>query len=140
VNIQNMLFKIPAGDPDFRQTSCHTFPAAVQLLSYTIHMHYRGKSATIYALYPNGKQKTLLSIPHYNFDWQLKYILQRPKPIPKGTVIKTVYYDDNWRANPSNPDPSETVRYGDPSDAEMTETLMEFVASRKAGAMLTARR
>jgi hypothetical protein len=140
VNIQNMLFKIPAGDPDFRQTSCYTFPAAVQILSYTIHMHYRGKSATIYALYPSGKQETLLSIPHYNFDWQLKYILQRPKPIPKGTVIKTVYYDDNSRANPSNPDPSKAVRYGDPSDAEMTETLMEFVVGREEDAMVTARR
>lgn len=140
VDIPNMLFEIPAGDPNFRQTTCYTFPAAVDILSYTIHMHYRGKSATVYAIYPNGKQEILLSIPHYNFDWQLKYILSHPKPVPKGTVIKTVYHDDNSRANPLNPDPTKTIRWGEPSDSEMTETIMEFIVASKHGVTLSANR
>ncbi|MGH9326365.1 MAG: c-type cytochrome [Terriglobia bacterium] len=140
VDIPNMLFEIPAGDSDLRQTTCYTFPVAVDILSYTIHMHYRGKSATVYAVYPNGKRETLLSVPHYNFDWQLKYILSHPKPIPKGTVIKTVYHDDNSRANPLNPDPTKTIRWGEPSDSEMTETIMEFIVATKKAPALSARR
>lgn len=138
--IPNMLFKMPAGDANFTDTSCYTFPVAVDVLSYTIHMHYRGKSATVYAIYPNGKKEILLSVPHYNFDWQLKYVLSHSKYIPKGTVIKTVYHDDNSRANPLNPDPTKTIRWGDPSTREMQLTIMEFIVANKKAPALSARR
>jgi hypothetical protein len=140
VVMENMLFKIPAGDPDLRATSCFTFPKNVQIISYTVHMHYRGKDATLYAIYPNGKQERLFSIPHYNFNWQLKYILGHPKPIPQGTVIKTVAHFDNSRDNPLNPDPTKTIRWGDPSDREMLDTIIEFIDGNKEGVTLAARR
>ncbi|MGH9325370.1 MAG: hypothetical protein ACRD2B_01575, partial [Terriglobia bacterium] len=142
VEIPNMLFKIPAGAPDFRVSDCYKFPESVQLLSYVVHMHYRGKDATVYAIYPDGKQETLLSVPHYSFNWQLQYMLKHPKPIPKGTVIKTVTHFDNSRANPLNPDPTKTIRWGEPSDSEMDGTYITFTdnSSRRTGRMISATR
>jgi hypothetical protein len=126
VEIWNMLFKIPAGDPNVRATSCYTFPQSVKILSYTAHMHYRGKDMTLQATYPDGRTETLISIPHYTFNWQLQYVLKDPKPIPKGTVIKTVAHFDNSAKNPLNPDPTKTIRWGEPSDSEMMGTWIEY--------------
>jgi hypothetical protein len=138
VEIWNMLFKIPAEDPNVRVTSCYTFPETVHIISYTMHMHYRGKDATIYAVYPDGKQETLLSIPHYTFNWQLEYILAHPKTIPKGTVIRTIAHFDNSRDNPLDPNPTKTIRWGEPSDTEMMGTWIEFTNDK--GASLSATR
>jgi hypothetical protein len=132
VEVWNMLIQIPAGDPDVRATSCYTVPEPMQIISYTAHMHYRGKDMTIYATYPDGKQETLISIPHYTFNLQLEYILAHPKPIPKGTVIKTIAHFDNSRDNPLNPDPTKTIRWGEPSDTEMMGTWIQFIDDKGA--------
>ena len=48
-------------------------------------MHVRGKDMTYIAHYPDGTDETLLSVPKYDFNWQITYELAKPKLLPKGT-------------------------------------------------------
>ena len=97
-----------------------------QLLSLFPHMHLRGKSFRIDAKYPDGKQETLLNVPHYDFNWQTTYRLLNPKSIPPGTEMIVVGHHDNSQANLANPDPNKTVRWGDQTWEEMMIALYEW--------------
>lgn len=92
------------------------------LISMTPHMHLRGQAFKYTAHLPgdpNPEGKTLLNIPAYDFNWQLKYILKEPFFLPKGTVIKCRALYDNSKDNLSNPAPENWVRWGDQTDEEM---------------------
>ena len=66
--------------------------------------------------YPAGKSETLLSVPHYDFNSQIAYYLDKPLPLPKGTRVEvTAHWDDSA----SNPDPTKTVKWGDQCSDEM---------------------
>jgi hypothetical protein len=81
--LDNYRLRIPANVPDVEVTSRASLDADVTLLSLTPHMHYRGKSFQYQAVFPDGRQQTLLSVPRYDFRWQLTYELNRPLPLPK---------------------------------------------------------
>lgn len=125
----NYFFRIPPGTPNHLVTACYSFDEQVDLLSYTAHMHYRGKDARFEALYPDGRTETLLFVPNYSFDWQGVYRLKEPLRIPKGTRIRILAHFDNSANNPSNPDPTATVRWGEPSAEEMMDGWLEYVVT-----------
>ncbi|MEO7146159.1 MAG: thiol-disulfide isomerase, partial [Bryobacteraceae bacterium] len=77
------------------------------------------KSFEYRAKYPSGETETLLSVPHYSFNWQLTYELAQPKLLPQGTVIECTAHYDNSINNPLNPDATKEVRYGEQSWDEM---------------------
>ena len=58
-------------------------------------------------------------MPHYDFNWQLVYTLNKPRILPKGTVLKADATFDNSANNRVNPDPKKSVRWGDQSWDEM---------------------
>ena len=95
------------------------FQADTLLTDMLPHMHLRGKSFRYIALYPDGKEEILLDVPKYDFNWQLRYELVEPKLMPKGTKLRVVGHFDNSERNLANPDPNETVRYGDQTWEEM---------------------
>ncbi len=61
--LATMNFKIPAGDPAYQATSTTKFERDSLLISYTPHMHLRGKAAHYVAKYPDGTQEVLLDVP-----------------------------------------------------------------------------
>src|SRR5262249_34898488 len=79
--------RIPPGASDHVERSASTTKTDVQLLSFMPHMHVRGKSFMYTAQYPDGACEVLLSVPHYDFNWQIVYRLAEPKWMPKGTTI-----------------------------------------------------
>jgi len=85
----------------------------------TPHMHVRGKDMTYIAHYPDGTSETLLSVPKYDFNWQLTYMLKTPKVLPKGTQVEVIAHFDNSTNNKFNPDPTKDVRWGDQTWEEM---------------------
>lgn len=117
--IWNNWFLIPPGDGSHKVTSCYTLPKDVQAVAYTAHMHFRGKSMTTEAIYPDGHQEVLFNVPKYDFRWQETYFLKKQFVLPKGTKLVTTAYFDNSANNPLNPDPSKTIRWGEPSNEEM---------------------
>jgi len=124
--IWNNMFRIPANDSNHRVTSCFTLPKDVTTVAYTAHMHFRGKSMTTKAIFPDGHEEVLLDVPHYDFRWQETYFLKNQFLLPKGTQLVTVAYFDNSKNNPLNPDPSKAVRWGEPSDEEMMGFWLQF--------------
>ncbi|HEV7226665.1 MAG TPA: redoxin domain-containing protein [Pirellulales bacterium] len=115
----NRGFEIPPGDDNYEVRSQHRFDKDVLLLNFTPHMHLRGKSFRYEAEYPDGRREVLLDIPHYDFNWQLRYQLAEPKPLPQGTILHCTAHFDNSPENLANPDPSKTVRWGDQTWEEM---------------------
>jgi len=83
------------------------------------HMHLRGKSFRYTAQYPGGKEEILLDVPRYDFNWQMSYRLKDPKPIPEGTTIQLDATFDNSENNLHNPNPDQSVRWGDQTYEEM---------------------
>ncbi len=124
--IWNNLFLIPPRDGDHRVTSCFTLPKDVVAVAYTAHMHYRGKSMTTEAIYPDGRHEVLFNVPHYDFRWQETYFLKHPIVLPQGTRLITTAYFDNSPNNPLNPDPSKAIRWGEPSNEEMMGFWLAF--------------
>jgi mono/diheme cytochrome c family protein len=117
--IWNNWFLIPPKDGNHKVTSCYTLPKDVLAVAYTAHMHFRGKSMTTEAIYPDGRHEVLFNVPKYDFRWQETYFLKHQFVLPKGTKLVTTAYFDNSANNPLNPDPSKAIRWGEPSTEEM---------------------
>jgi peroxiredoxin len=120
-------FRIPPYDPGYEVTAQYRSRKDELLLSMTPHMHVRGKSFRYEAFYPDGEQEILLDVPNYDFNWQLKYILQQPKKLPEGTRILCTAVYDNSEKNLVNPDPSRSVTWGDQSWEEMMIGFLDTV-------------
>ena len=118
--ISKSQFEIPPGAAAFPVIATRTLPANATGIGMFAHMHLRGKDMSFRALYPDGQQELLLSIPNYHYDWQHAY---RWKPgtrqFPKGTKIEVTAHFDNSRFNPFNPDPTTVVRTGPQTVQEM---------------------
>jgi peroxiredoxin len=117
--VANPAIQIPPGAANHRETAEHVFEEDVLLTSLSPHMHLRGKSFRFEAAYPDGSRETLLDVPRYDYNWQLHYFLAEPKPLPAGTRLRCIAHYDNSAANPANPDPAQTVRWGEQTRDEM---------------------
>ncbi len=82
-------------------------------------MHGRGKDFEYRIVYPEGKTETILSVPRYNWHWQLWYNLAAPISLPKGARIECTAHFDNSPNNPDNADATKEVTWGDQSWDEM---------------------
>ena len=118
-NAMNARFVIPAGEGNHEVKSSTTFKEDVHLTSFMPHMHFRGKDFIYTAVYPDGKSEVLLSVPKYDFNWQLTYVPEKPIALPKGTRLDCVAHFDNSTKNKYNPDPTKEVRWGDQTWEEM---------------------
>ena len=106
-------FVIPAGAPAHEVRGTRVLAADTLITSFTPHMHVRGKDMIYIAKFPDGTTETLLSVPQYDFNWQLTYELAKPRLFPKGTEIEVIAHYDNSPGNKFNPDPAKDVRWGD---------------------------
>jgi peroxiredoxin len=129
--VSNPSFKIPPGDDNFKVEQTYVVRRDALLLGFMPHMHLRGKDFLYEALYPDGKKETLLSIPHYNFNWQAGYRLAEPMNLTRGMKIHMVAHFDNSSKNPNNPDPTKLVTWGDQTWEEMMIGWMDLAYDRK---------
>ncbi len=114
-----------------------TFTRGVRLLSLLPHSHLRGVRWDYEAVYPDGTRETILSVPDYDFNWQIDYVFDEPLALPEGSRIRAVAYYDNSAANRSNPDPTAEVRWGEQTDEEMMFTALSYLIDEEAGAAAT---
>ncbi len=112
-------FKIPPGDANYRVDSEFEMGTQVKLIGMLPHMHLRGKDFEYRVVYPTGEKETILSVPRYSFSWQLSYYPVKPIVLTKGTKIECTAHYDNSPNNPSNPDATKEVTWGDQSWDEM---------------------
>ena len=117
--VGNWTFAIPPHDDNHKIVGELKFDSDRFITDMLPHMHLRGKSYRYVAVYPDGSEEILLDVPRYDFNWQLRYEFVEPKLLPKGTTLRGVAYYDNSEDNLANPDPGDTVRYGDQTWEEM---------------------
>jgi hypothetical protein len=115
----NDAFIIPPGASSHPVSGSGILGVDAELLELAPHMHLRGKSMAISAVYPSNEKEELLRVSKYDFNWQLLYQLDGPKKLPKGTVLAADAVFDNSANNKANPDPGAEVRWGDQSWEEM---------------------
>lgn len=113
-------FAIAPGAPHYPVEAERVLPGDATGIGMFSHMHLRGKDMVFRAIYPDGRDETLLAIPNYNFDWQMNYRWAADtKKFPQGTKIHCLAHYDNSGFNPYNPDPTKEVREGDQTYEEM---------------------
>ena len=110
---------IPPQDKDHEMQLVTHISQEVDIYSLMPHMHFRGKRMKFYARYPDSSEVLLLSVPAYDFNWQLSHELEKPLRVPAGTQIIAVGAFDNSSQNPANPDPSIEINWGEQSWEEM---------------------
>jgi mono/diheme cytochrome c family protein len=120
-------FAIPPNDPSWKAPSSEgIFLRDADLVSMTVHMHDRGKDATQWFFYPDGRSEIALHIPKYDFNWQQAYMLAEPIRIPKGTRARfDAHFNNTARRGYLNPD--LMVYWGDQTWEEMMSDWLGLV-------------
>ncbi len=86
----------------------------IHIISFNGHMHIRGNAIRTEIKPPGGEFKTIFSIPKYNYGWQVgesiapRYTIA----VKAGTEFRTICNYNNSPQNPSNPDPTKTIHFG----------------------------
>ena len=125
-------FTIPPRARDYATSASYQFKHDVTLLGLSPHMHYRGSRFRFDATFPDERKETLLSVPWYEFDWQPMYYFDKPVAVTAGTRIQCTGAFDNSAFNPRNPNPDETVQFGEQSYEEMFIGYVSFSEPYKA--------
>lgn len=110
---------IPPQAKDHEMQASVTVPQDAYIYSLMPHMHFRGKRMDFTAIYPDGSEELILSVPNYSFNWQLTHQLEEPMRVPAGTRIVARGAYDNSSQNAFNPDPNAEIRWGEQSWDEM---------------------
>ena len=126
VVVMDPTIEIPAGEGRHKEMAYVQFPHDALLYAAFPHAHYRAYSSDLWIQYPDGKQKLLLSLPRYDFNWQRDYTFAEPVKVPAGSKLIAHYVYDNSKRNPSNPDASIKVSWGEQSFQEMLFTSVKY--------------
>lgn len=126
--IANQSFSIPPGADAHKVIASDTFDG--RILALFPHAHLRGKAVKYELRTADGTTRTLLDVPHYDFNWQLQYRFREPVPVKMDELVYTAWYD-NSAQNPANPDPSKRVKWGPQTFDEMHLGYVEFVLDRE---------
>lgn len=110
-----------------------TLPAEADLLAILPHTHYLARSIEVDALLPEGRARTLLQIPNWDFNWQGDYAFRNPVRLPAGTQVRMRITFDNSTNNPHNPHvPPRRVEYGPNTVDEMAEVWLQLLPTSTA--------
>jgi len=131
-NVANEYFLVPPGAERHRTTACWIPKEDIRIVTLMPHMHTRGVEMEFKAIYPDGRAEVLLNVPNYSFSWQTVYYAANPILIPKGTKIIVTGFFDNSSKNKYNPDPTQAVRFGEPTYDEMMVGLVEYTVEGKS--------
>ena len=117
---------IPPHADNWRITAISAVTSPITIYSLSPHMHLRGKDMAFVAVYPDGREEVLISVPNYDFNWQLFYELEEPIQLPAGSKLMTVGHYDNSIGNRWNPAPEKEVYWAEQSWDEMFNGFIQY--------------
>jgi hypothetical protein len=89
---------IPAYAQNYEVIGISAYTQPVTVYQLQPHAHMRARDFTYVAVYPEGRQRVLLTVPTYDFHWQLAYQLDHPLTLPAGSkLIVTAHYDNSQK-------------------------------------------
>jgi mono/diheme cytochrome c family protein len=87
---------IPAYAENYELIGMTAYTEPVTIYQFQPHAHVRAKDFRYTVVYPDGREETVLSVPKYDFHWQLAYDLERPLHLPAGSkLMVTAHYDNS---------------------------------------------
>jgi hypothetical protein len=128
----DIRFVIPPGAANHEVAASYEVEQDMHIVSFSPHMHLRGKDILYKATYPDGRSEILLSVPRYNFNWQVYYYPEKPIALPKGSRIDVLAHFDNSTANKMNPDPTKAVRFGEQTWDEMMNGFFDYTLDHQS--------
>ena len=97
------------------------------------HAHYLGREMRAWVELGDGRKRSLLDIPQWDFNWQAEYRFERPVSVPAGATLAMEFTYNNSADNPRNPHrPPRRVLYGPESSDEMGDLWVQVVPKREA--------
>ena len=126
--LRSTQIDIPPGEENYTIESSYKLPVDIDILAVLPHAHYLGRDLQGWAELPNGSRKTIISIRHWDFNWQDHYRYAQPLSLPKGTNLRMRYIYDNSSRNPINADREpRRVQFGEETSDEMGELWLQVV-------------
>jgi peroxiredoxin/mono/diheme cytochrome c family protein len=125
-SIATRQLEIPPGEANHPVGSSAKYDKETKILSFMPHMHLRGKDFEYKVEYPDGHSEVVLSVPRYDFAWQMRYVLAEPLRLPAGSKVVCTAHFDNSKNNPNNPDPTAKVTWGPQTWDEMMIGWMQY--------------
>lgn len=103
-----------------------TIPNDATAFAVMPHMHLLGKSIEI-NLRTLKDTIPIISIPHWDFHWQMAYTFKTLQKVPRGSVLESKVTYDNTEENPHNPSiPPKEVTWGEGTTDEMMLTYFYY--------------
>ena len=99
----------------------------VTIYQFHPHAHLRAKDFTYIVVYDDGREQTVLSIPKYDFHWQLAYDLETPLELPAGSKLVVTAHYDNSVNNRSNPAADQEVHFLGSGNQTWDEMFTPFI-------------
>jgi hypothetical protein len=123
---RNTHLDIPPGQIAMTQ-NYYVLQAPARMENFQPHMHMRGRSMSVEAVYPDGRKEVLSAVNNFQWNWHINYLYaDNVAPLlPKGTVLVFTAWHDNTSANPNNPDPRQWVGWGDRTVDEMAHAWVD---------------
>jgi hypothetical protein len=132
--VSNTSILIPPMAHSHEAIAAFQMPADARIHGLRPHMHLRAKTGTASLIEPDGHRHVLLHIPRWDDAWQNYYILSKPLDVKKGSILEYVANYDNSPANPLNPDPTSSVKWGQQIWEEMHSVYMTWTQISPANA------
>jgi Copper type II ascorbate-dependent monooxygenase, C-terminal domain len=92
---------IPPFADDYELIGVTAYTEPMTIYQLQPHAHLRGKDFKYVVVFPDGRQETVLTVPKYEFHWQLAYSLAEPLRLPAGSKLIVTAHYDNSRTNAS---------------------------------------
>ena len=118
---------IPPNAERYELIGISAHPEPITIYQFQPHAHLRCKDFKYDVVYPDGREQTVLSVPKYNFQWQLAYDLETPLHLPAGSKLVVTAHYDNSRNNKYNPGPEKEVYFRDGENQSWDEMFTPFV-------------
>ncbi len=131
VKVRGKIPNIPPNAGNWEISAETPIKEAITLYAFAPHMHLRGKDIKYTLVWPDGRQQVLLSVPKFDFNWQLHYELAEPMKIPAGSKIQAIAHYDNSVKNRYNPAPNKEVFWSEQSWDEMFIPWFEYTVDSK---------
>jgi len=87
--------RIPAGGEDVNHAFSYAWPASIEVLGASLHMHQLGQSARLSVTHADGEEECILGVDPWDFHWQLMYQLASPVTIVEGDTLNLSCTFDN---------------------------------------------
>lgn len=124
-------FEVPPGAKRYVVvTKPYRIRRDLEIRSLLGHMHMRGKAIRAILRTPDGKERTIASIPNFYYGWQTGGGILPNPPIfvAEGSELIGECEYDNSAENPNNPDPSKVVKFGQTHDrTEMCHFNLQLI-------------